>query len=330
MEKDWLSSFLEKLPIKKEWLPSKKLILIFGGIGFLWLSFSTVVFLKDNFLKDKIGFLIASNESSIDTEKDTDGDGLLDWEEIAIGTDIKKKDTDGDGVDDGDEVKKGKHPLISGPDDVIVSDGIIYKSVLLDGSGYETDTSDFINNWFEGYISLQNSGISSEDNQVSLVKNLLLENSGKKNKNIYTLSDLNISEENTKEKAEIYKAKLVEILEKEPEYNIFKNTDLILNIIQTGDLNIEEVEIYKQSHKETFDEQKTELLLLETPIDIAESHLFMVNTLDEIIFMIDGIGNDPFSAITSVVRYLDINDSFLKEVDNIVFYLDSFGLYESY
>lgn len=44
--------------------------------------------------------------------KDTDGDGLSDYEEKYIyGTDPKNPDTDGDGMNDGDEVKQGRNPL---------------------------------------------------------------------------------------------------------------------------------------------------------------------------------------------------------------------------
>lgn len=44
--------------------------------------------------------------------KDTDGDGLSDYEEKYIyGTDPKNPDTDGDGMKDGNEVKRGRNPL---------------------------------------------------------------------------------------------------------------------------------------------------------------------------------------------------------------------------
>lgn len=44
--------------------------------------------------------------------KDTDGDGLTDYEEKYIyGTDPRNPDTDGDGLKDGDEVKRGRNPL---------------------------------------------------------------------------------------------------------------------------------------------------------------------------------------------------------------------------
>ena len=42
---------------------------------------------------------------------DTDGDGLTDEEEIALGTDPFKADTDSDGYNDGDEVNAGTDPL---------------------------------------------------------------------------------------------------------------------------------------------------------------------------------------------------------------------------
>lgn len=46
---------------------------------------------------------------------DTDGDGLSDGDEVHIWhTDPLKKDTDGDGFNDGDEIKNGYDPLVKG------------------------------------------------------------------------------------------------------------------------------------------------------------------------------------------------------------------------
>jgi hypothetical protein len=44
------------------------------------------------------------------TRADTDGDGLSDGQEVALGTDPRQADTDGDGVKDGTEVKQGTDP----------------------------------------------------------------------------------------------------------------------------------------------------------------------------------------------------------------------------
>ncbi len=49
---------------------------------------------------------------AVRTVPDMDGDGLLDIEEEAIGTDALNPDTDGDGFDDGQEVlRMGTDPL---------------------------------------------------------------------------------------------------------------------------------------------------------------------------------------------------------------------------
>jgi len=42
---------------------------------------------------------------------DSDGDGLIDRDEMLYGTDIHNPDTDGDGISDGDEVRNGTDPL---------------------------------------------------------------------------------------------------------------------------------------------------------------------------------------------------------------------------
>lgn len=54
---------------------------------------------------------------------DTDGDGLTDAEELALGTDPLVSDTDGGGVNDGDEVANGTDPT-NGGDDIDLSCGM--------------------------------------------------------------------------------------------------------------------------------------------------------------------------------------------------------------
>jgi hypothetical protein len=50
-------------------------------------------------------------------DRDSDGDGLPDWQEALYGTDMNNPDSDGDGAKDGDEIRVGRNPDKAGPDD---------------------------------------------------------------------------------------------------------------------------------------------------------------------------------------------------------------------
>lgn len=54
-----------------------------------------------------------------DAGKDSDNDGLKDWEEELYGTDPEKADTDGDKTPDGEEIRLNRDPLKKGPDDKV-------------------------------------------------------------------------------------------------------------------------------------------------------------------------------------------------------------------
>ena len=65
--------------------------------------------------------LAPAGKSDIFPDKDTDGDGLKDWEETLWGTDANNQDSDSDGTPDGEEVKAGRNPASKGPDDKLAT-----------------------------------------------------------------------------------------------------------------------------------------------------------------------------------------------------------------
>ena len=84
-------------------------------------------------LKDTDEYLAGSNP----TQKDSDGDGLSDADEVQkYGTDPTQKDSDGDGLSDYDEVKNyGTDPLSADSD----GDGLSDSDEIKGASGYVTD-----------------------------------------------------------------------------------------------------------------------------------------------------------------------------------------------
>lgn len=69
----------------------------------------------------RASLLAGGTPGSIEGDTDTDGDGLTDVQELALGTDPLNADSDGDGVDDGTEVAAGTDPLNSASSFTLVS-----------------------------------------------------------------------------------------------------------------------------------------------------------------------------------------------------------------
>jgi hypothetical protein len=107
------------LKMKSEYLPSKKFMQVVSAL-ILTTSIGGVLYVM--FRNDP---QVESPETLIQivrsNEKDTDNDGLKDWEEDLWGTDKNNPDTDGDGVPDGQEVRENRDPLIPGPRDIITN-----------------------------------------------------------------------------------------------------------------------------------------------------------------------------------------------------------------
>lgn len=82
------------------------LILLGGGLFFLW-------FLGQQSLARQSA-TVASTPFYLQTRSDTDGDGLLDWEEALWRSDLLNPDTDGDRLADGAEVAGGRNPVLAG------------------------------------------------------------------------------------------------------------------------------------------------------------------------------------------------------------------------
>ncbi len=100
----------------KNFIASVSAVLVVFLVGwflnnFFWNASKVEISQKTNASEQQsVDFLAAYK----DTNKDSDNDGLKDWEEILWHTDPQKADTDGDGTPDGEEVKEGRDPTVAG------------------------------------------------------------------------------------------------------------------------------------------------------------------------------------------------------------------------
>ena len=98
-------------------IPTLKLIVVFL-LGALLIGGRFLFSNNDNVYQVSENAALALNSANTSANKDSDHDGLKDWEEELWGTDPNNPDTDGDGTPDGEEVKLGRNPAIAGPNDV--------------------------------------------------------------------------------------------------------------------------------------------------------------------------------------------------------------------
>ena len=80
------------------------------GVG-IYLKFSSQAQQESRLLTQDVGFSTSTLTNAEFADRDSDGDGLPDWEERLYGSDPLKKDTDGDATSDGAEVRQGRDPV---------------------------------------------------------------------------------------------------------------------------------------------------------------------------------------------------------------------------
>jgi hypothetical protein len=155
-----------KLKIKKSYLAIIPLAIIFA-VGLI--LFIGAYSRKDAFSEFT---LWGGKETTIESQtKDSDSDGLKDWEEGLYKTDSLNPDTDGDGYLDGEEINSGHNPVVKGPGDNLTFFPLplgdqynITKKVLSDEiidellQSYVTQKNDYVQD---------NSGISDADSFLS-------------------------------------------------------------------------------------------------------------------------------------------------------------------
>lgn len=91
---------------------NRMVVVAIGVVTLLFILMVGKVFSGNSTAVSKPVPTLITNERAADlADRDTDGDGRPDWEEVLWGTDPHNPDTDGDGVKDGDEEHTRNKPL---------------------------------------------------------------------------------------------------------------------------------------------------------------------------------------------------------------------------
>lgn len=244
--------------------------------------------------------------------KDSDGDGLKDWEEVLLGTDPHNPDTDGDGTSDGKEVAAGRNPLIKGPNDNA-------KSVAETANAKKealTQTDLVARDFFARYMELNQAGLAGDSqSQADLIGQVLKNGMVLSTPKLYAQKDILVSADDSAAAIKRYGNEVGAIFKKYSNPNARNEV-----VIAKESVEAEKPEALKEIDPiiTTYKNIVTNLLKVSAPQSLAENHLKLVNSLSTLLFCAESlrkIDKDAVAGIQGTSLWLgaatDLNQSFI-------------------
>ena len=246
------------------------------------------------------------------SEKDTDGDGLKDWEEVLWGTDPNNPDTDGDGTPDGVEVKEGRNPLVKGPNDTLSSTQSSTTTGSLDTAAQEnlTSTQTIGRELFAKYLALRNpDGTMDPTIQTELISSLMQSPELQKQYVKYSATSVAAAKSETPDSIKVYGNAIETINQKYSPNSNETELDIIQITIQTGDLTeLKKLDPIAKGYNSIL----SALLKVPVPPSAQEAHINLLNALAEVFSDVQDMqhySDDPVVALRGVINYTSASAS---------------------
>lgn len=250
-------------------MKNKRALLIVLAVVFLLFVFFLKT--KTQSFKNSIGQegLVYENLTVGDLiNKDTDGDGVSDWEEGLWATDPTKKDTNGDGTPDGAEIAKRK----SDTDGSVKTSGEEEKNLTL--------TDRFGRELFSTVAALNQAGTVDQGAVDKLTTSLTNQIQNPVVRKVFLISDLKTSNDNSIQSFTSYNSSINNIYKK---YPINGNAVNILQEFVGGGENVNIGALSKldpiiQQTKKFIDETRK----VSVPSELSQLHLDVINVLERL------------------------------------------------
>ncbi|MBU2263276.1 thrombospondin type 3 repeat-containing protein, partial [Patescibacteria group bacterium] len=320
-----------------QYLPSKKFLVVVLAalivLGAWFLASYKSNSNNDNNSSGKFSYISSLFKSN---DKDSDNDGLMDWEEALWKTDPKNPDTDGDGTLDGEEVNQGRDPLKAGPDDEIKRENLFTGTGPIFNSQEEvlTKTDIMARSFLSSFMLLYRSGNLNEQTKEQMTKTFLGEIEKETLKDKYKLLDLDILYDSSTQSLKNYGNEIAKAVDR----NNFVSEQNEIMIINQAFSKENEEELQKLNPIiNLYRNLANDCLAIKVPQDISRHHLDLVNNINNIslaLINIKEIFNDPIKGFVGINQYqkeyleiqqvlLDISKYFTEK--NILFDNTEYG-----
>ncbi len=246
--------------------------------------------------------VLVSDAIKADADKDTDGDGLKDWEEILWKMNPLSGDTDKDGVSDVKEVELQK---------ISKNSEVIYKNTQKTATKITenlTQTDTFARDFFTTYAEYKKSGvpiIGNTEQQQQIVNSILNKSAIEDKIKQFTLANIKINDNDSEESIKQYGNTLGTILiNNSPKKEELENEFVIFSkaIQNQNAKELEKLDIIIKSYKNII----TEFSTVAVPKSAAQTHLNLLNTLNAVLASDQGMRiyfDDPIGGLSGYVYY---------------------------
>lgn len=243
-------------------------------------------------------------------DKDTDGDGIADWEEFLWGTDPDNTDTDGDGIPDNIEIEQKRKE--SQPD------------IGQDEEQGLNETEIFARELFATLISLKQSGNLNPETLSQLGSMLgqnLLAPPPATVENKYKLNDLNIVSASNST-LEAYFRDMNELTQEYYELGLGDELGLMANVVQTQD---EDSLLTLARISDGYKSFGEELKDLEVPQNVSSAHLSLLNSsikVGESLGALTAVSENPLVALRGISLYKTYSMDFIDAFETLQDYFE--------
>lgn len=248
-----------------------------------------------------------ANDSVADLiNKDSDKDGLKDWEEALYGTDQNNKDSNNNGILDGTEVHKQN----------------VAKNNQ-NGEATITTTDQFGQQFFVAASALKNAGKFDPETVKDTAKIIYSNIKQEEITPLYTINDLSVIKNATDAEILAYSKNLGTVIQKYSKYNLGQEITVISTALETSDQTLPAkllpyITAYTNIAKDTVE--------VAVPEKIAQLHLDLINnyrgTADSL-KIVGKIFYDPLLSMNGLSQYLSYSNKLVETAKTLEIYFKS-------
>ena len=307
----------------EKYLPSKKfkyLLLSFILVAIIFFIVFKLFSNKNSFFTSKESAKLKVEDLTINNliQRDSDNDGVTDWEEKLWGTDPNNKSTFG-GIPDADYIRNKKSTLKT-------NEGVVASS------GEATETEKFAKQFFASYAAMKASG-QVNDTVINDFSNSLSQKVSDPNIiDQYSEKDLELTKGDESTDQENYYVTAAGMFEKYKKSGLGNELEIAGGMASTVGSNNSQNQSDLLKISSAYKEFAQELLLIPVPKSLLEYHLQIINNANNTgiaVFNMSKMLTDPLVGISGTSQYQKYSDALVASVDDLETFLTTNGIISS-